>query len=103
MACLRYLLLAFALSAAIPDTAAAAERRVCLTPEQRRAAIAARKAVPLVRAIRTVKARVPGDVLHARLCHREKGLVYVLTVLARDGKVTQAMIDAADGRWLDGS
>ena len=33
----------------------------------------------------------------------EKGLVYVLTVLARDGKVTEAMVDASDGHWLDGS
>jgi len=27
----------------------------------------------------------------------------VLTVLAQDGKVTQARVDAADGRWLEGS
>ena len=38
-----------------------------------------------------------------RLCRLEpKGLVYVLTVLARNGKVTQARVDAADGHWLGG-
>ena len=36
-------------------------------------------------------------------CPREKGLVYVLTVLARDGKVTVATVNAADGQWLEGA
>jgi uncharacterized membrane protein YkoI len=99
----RWLLVALALAGVAPDTAAAAERKGCLTPEQRRAAIAARKAVPLTRAMRTVKTRIPGDVVNARLCERERGLVYLLTVLARDGKVTEAMVDATDGHWLDGS
>jgi len=64
--------------------------------------MAAREAVPLARAIRIVKAKIGGEVLKARLCRQERGLVYVLTVLARDGKVTQARVDAADGQWLDG-
>jgi uncharacterized membrane protein YkoI len=96
------LLLGFALCAA-PSTASAAERKGCLSPEERQAVMAARKAVPLARAIRVVKARIGGEVLKARLCRQERGLVYVLTVLARDGKVTQARVDAADGHWLDGS
>jgi uncharacterized membrane protein YkoI len=99
----RVLILALALAGAATDVAAAADRKACLTPEQRRAAIATHKAVPLTRAMRTVKSRLHGDVVNARLCQREKGLVYVLTVLARDGKVTEAMVDAADGHWLDGS
>ena len=75
----------------------------CLTPEERNAAIAARKAVPLGRAMRVVQARIGGEVVGARLCRQEpKGLVYVLTVLARNGKVTQARVDAADGHWLGG-
>ena len=97
------LLVALALAGAAPDMAAAAERKACLTPEQRRAVIAARKAVPLTRAMRTVRARIGGEVVNARLCQRERGLVYLLTVLARDGKVTEAMVDATDGHWLDGS
>ncbi len=83
--------------------ASAAERRACLTVEQRRAAIAARKAVPLSRVMRSVKARTGGEVLNVRLCPRDKGLVYVLTVLSRDGKVTVATVSAADGQWLEGS
>ena len=65
--------------------------------------IAARKAVPLGRAMRVVKAKIAGEVVRARLCRQEpKGHVYVLTVLARNGKVTQARVDAADGHWLGG-
>jgi uncharacterized membrane protein YkoI len=96
------LLLGLAFCAA-PDIATAAERRSCLSSEERRAVMSARKAVPLARAIRVVKAKLGGEVVKARLCRQERGLVYVLTVLARDGKVTQARVDAADGHWLDGS
>ena len=91
-----------AIGCAATRVAAAAERN-CLSQEERRAVIASRKAVPLARAMHVVKAKIPGDVVKARLCRQEKGLVYVLTVLARDGKVTQARVDAADGHWLDGS
>src|SRR6266850_1474964 len=95
-----YLLLGVAL---VPGMAAAAERKACLSQEERRAVMAARKAVPLARAMHVVKARIGGEVVKARLCRQERGLVYVLTVLARDGKVTQARVDATDGQWLDGS
>ena len=100
-----WLCLAFVLGGMAPTAAAAeaAEKNACFSPEQRRAVLATRKTVPLARAIRTVKARVGGDIVNARLCQQEKRLVYVLTVLAWDGKVTEARVDAADGRWLDGS
>ena len=111
MVVLHYLLLGLTLGGLAPVAAAAAERKACLTPQERNAAIAARKAVPLARAMRVVKARVAGEVVKAQLCRQDggasagsaKGLVYVLTVLARNGKVTQARVDAADGHWLGGS
>jgi uncharacterized membrane protein YkoI len=99
----RGLLLGLAAGCAVMQTVAAAERNSCLSPEERRAVIAARKAVPLARAMRVVKARIAGDVLKAQLCRHDRGLVYVLTVLARNGKVTQARVDATDGHWLGGS
>ena len=98
-----YLLLALGIGFLMPGIASAAERKGCLTVQERQAALAARKAVPLGRAMRVAKAKLGGDVVKARLCRQERGLVYVLTVLARDGKVTQARVDAADGRWLEGS
>ena len=97
----RMLLVGLALGCAAP--AWAAERRACLTPEERNAAIAARKAVPLARAMHVVKAKVAGEVVKARLCRQDEGLVYVLTVLPRSGKVVQARVEAANGIWLGGS
>jgi uncharacterized membrane protein YkoI len=80
----------------------AAEPGQCLSPEQRRAAVASHQATPLARAMRHAKARIGGEVVRARLCRSGNGLVYVLTVLARDGKVTRAIIDAASGKMLVG-
>src|SRR6266496_2682330 len=98
------LLLALALGgAAAPGPAAAADRKACLSQDERRAVIASHKAVPLGRAISVVKAKIGGDVVKAQLCRQEQKLVYLLTVLAQSGKVTQARVDAADGQWLDGS
>ena len=96
------LLLGFALSCGA-SAALGAERKNCLSAEEGRAAHAAQKTVPLARAMRVVKARIGGEVVRARLCRQERGLVYVLTVLARDGKVVEARVDAAGGHWLDGS
>ena len=98
-----YIVLALGIGFVLPGFASAADRTGCLTVQERQAALAARKAVPLGRAMRVAKAQLGGDVVKARLCRQEKGLVYVLTVLARDGKVTQARVDAADGQWLEGS
>lgn len=82
--------------------ALAADPVRCLSPEQRRAAIAAHRALPLARVMGAVKARVVGEVVRARLCEASGGLVYMLTVLARDGKVIRATVDAANGNVLGG-
>jgi uncharacterized membrane protein YkoI len=92
---------ALAASILLHDAAVAAESGACLTPDQRRAAIQNRKAVPLGRALRTAKARHAGDLLNARLCRQGKGLVYVLTVLARDGKVMHVRVDADNGNYIE--
>ena len=81
----------------------AADPQKCLTPEQRRSSIAGGKALPLARAIRQVRHRLHGEVVKARLCESNRGLVYMLTVLARDGKVTSAAVDALRGQLIGGS
>jgi len=88
---------AFAMLTAEP---AEAENSRCLNKEQQRAAIASGKAVRLGVAVKAVRRR--GEVVSARLCEGGKGLVYMLTVLARDGKVTRVTVDATSGSVLSG-
>jgi uncharacterized membrane protein YkoI len=83
-------------------SAVAGEFEGCLGPEQRRAAIASRQAIPLAKALRAAKAHLGGEVVRARLCKEGDELVYVLTVLAHDGKVTLATIDGTSGAFIDG-
>jgi uncharacterized membrane protein YkoI len=77
--------------------ARAAERARCLTRDQQRSALADGKAVPLAQALKTLRRRMPGEVVKARLCHDGDRLIYLLTVLPRDGKVRRATVDAANG------
>jgi uncharacterized membrane protein YkoI len=103
---MRVILLAVAL-AAFGGPAWAAETtgsagHTCLTKAEQRAAISHGQAVTLAAAIRSVRGSVRGrgtrEVVRARLCHRESGLVYLLTLLSRDGKVTHVAVDATSGK-----
>ena len=67
----------------------------CFSRNEQKAKAAAHAVVPLSRAIRQVKPR--GEVIHARLCEHGGKLVYLLTLLATDGKVAKASVDAANG------
>ncbi len=80
--------------------ARAAEPMVCLNKEQRRAVLAAGQAIPLATALATVPGR--REVVRVRLCQAPKGYVYLLTLLARDGKVTRVVVDAKNGLVLSG-
>jgi hypothetical protein len=86
-------------------SATAAEPRGCLSKAEQRAAIAHGQAVTLGTAIRSVRGSVRGrgarEVVRARLCRKDSGLVYVLTVLARNGKVTHSTVDATSGKVVD--
>jgi uncharacterized membrane protein YkoI len=93
-----------ALAVAVPLPAVAAPR-ACLSKAEQRAAISSGQAVTLATAIRaahgTARGRGAREVVRARLCRGPNGLVYVLTVLARDGKVTRTTVDAGSGRVVD--
>jgi len=83
--------------------AADAPEHGCLTKAEQHAAIAAHQAIPLAE---IVKARREngrhGELLRARLCRRGDGLVYVLTLLGRSGKVVRTAVDAANGEVISG-
>jgi uncharacterized membrane protein YkoI len=69
----------------------------CLDQSERWAAEKTGRVINLASAMRAAKKRMPGTVVRARLCHGKNGLVYLLTVLARDGKVARLTVDAAKG------
>jgi uncharacterized membrane protein YkoI len=92
----------------VPEQATADEQLACLSKSDQRAAISNGQAVPLatamhsVRSVRTAKrSRGSREVIKARLCREAKGLVYVLTVLSGDGKVTHTSVDATSGKVVD--
>jgi uncharacterized membrane protein YkoI len=70
----------------------------CFSRNEQKAKAAAHAVVPLSRVIRQVKQH--GEVIQARLCEHDGHLVYLLTLLAADGKVAQTSIDATSGTLL---
>jgi uncharacterized membrane protein YkoI len=81
--------------------ARAAEVLGCLDKDARQAVQASGKVVPLASAKRAIPAH-KGEMVRARLCQRPNGLVYLLTLLARDGKVSVVTVDAGSGRLAGG-
>ncbi|HML09009.1 MAG TPA: hypothetical protein VK430_12890 [Xanthobacteraceae bacterium] len=82
--------------------AGAETARACLNQKERRALVESGGVLRLAVALRAVKNRVPGTLVRARLCRRPDGLVYVLTVLAHDGKVARVIVDAVKGTLVGG-
>jgi uncharacterized membrane protein YkoI len=74
----------------------------CLDQKERRAEIESGRVVRLDAALRVARSKMPGTLVRARLCRSSDGLVYVLTVLARDGKVARLTVDAVKGTLVGG-
>lgn len=72
--------------------------QTCLSDGELRDEVAAKRAIPQAAALKAARAAVAADPVRARLCRREAGLVYVITALAKDGKVTRITLDAETGR-----
>jgi uncharacterized membrane protein YkoI len=81
---------------------AAEVAHTCLDQKERRAEIESGRVVRLDVALRAVRSAMPGILVRARLCRGNDGLVYVLTVLARDGKVARLTVDAIKGTLVGG-
>ena len=80
----------------------AATEHACLDQKERRAEAESGRLIHLSSAIHAARARMPGTVVRARLCHGPDSLVYVLTVLGRDGKVARITVDAVKGTLVGG-
>ena len=105
-AMMRTLVIAAALTAlSAPALAAPNEDHACLSKVEQRAALSSGQTVTLAAAIRSVRGSVRGrgfrEVVKARLCREQNGLVYLLTLLTRDGKVTHTAVDATSGKVVD--
>ena len=87
--------------AARPATADAETVR-CLDQKERRAESESGRLVRLDAAMRVARNRMPGTVVRARLCRSGDSLVYLLTVLAHDGKVGRLTVDAVKGTLVGG-
>jgi uncharacterized membrane protein YkoI len=74
----------------------------CLDQKERRAEIESGRVVRLATASQAARSKTPGTLVRARLCRGNDGLVYVLTVLARDGKVARLAVDAVKGTLVGG-
>jgi uncharacterized membrane protein YkoI len=96
------LALACAIAALLMAPAVAQERSRCLTRAEQRAAIVSGEAIPLAAARRVLRQRMGGELVRARLCHDSSRLIYLLTVLPRDGKVRRVTIDATNGTVISG-
>jgi hypothetical protein len=85
-----------------PPRASLENMHGCLNQKERRALVESGGALRLAVAMHAVRGHLPGTLVGARLCHRGDGLVYVLTVLAHDGKVTRLAVDAVKGTLVGG-
>jgi uncharacterized membrane protein YkoI len=79
-----------------------AETVHCLDQKERRAESESGHLVRLDTAMRVARNRMPGTVVRARLCRSGDSLVYLLTVLAHDGKVGRLTVDAVKGTLVGG-
>jgi len=95
----RYLaILLFGLFRAEPALGADAIEHACLDKAEQRVAITTHKTVPLAQVIKTRREKGHhAEVVRARLCRHGDGLVYVLTLLGRSGRVFRETVDAANG------
>ncbi len=88
---------------AAPALAANASHSACLSKAEQRAAVAEHRAIPLALAVKSLHLHGRrAELVRARLCRHGGGLVYVLTLLARSGKVTSATVDATNGEFVGG-
>lgn len=83
-----------------PVLVVATERgsQTCLSDAELRDEIAAKRAIPQASALKAARAAVSAEPVRARLCRRDGALVYVITALAKDGKVTRITLEADSGR-----
>ncbi|WP_043749077.1 PepSY domain-containing protein [Methylobacterium nodulans] len=86
-------------AAPVPALRLSQAAHTCLSPGDLREAVAEKRVVEPVAAIRAAQAAVPrAEIVRANLCRRDEALVYMLTALRRDGQFVHVVVDARSGR-----
>ena len=83
----------------IVSTQAIPRNEACLSPADLREAVADKRVIAPVAAIRAARTVIPrAEIQRASLCRHEDGLVYMLTALRRDGHFVHVSVDARTGK-----
>lgn len=86
------------LSLILASLAAGPAAASCLSQGEMREVVASGQVIPPVNATRAAQGAVPGgEVTRVELCRGGGGFIYQITVLQRDGRVVQVVVDGATG------
>lgn len=72
----------------------------CLTEAEVREVVTNRVVIPQIQALRLARTSTGGDAIRASLCRVDGGLIYIITMLARDGKLERVRIKGETGEQL---
>lgn len=72
----------------------------CLTEAEVREVVTNRVVIPQIQALRLARTTTGGDAIRASLCRMDGGLIYIITMLARDGKLERVRIKGETGERL---
>lgn len=72
----------------------------CLNEAEVREVVTNRVVIPQIQALRLARSTIGGDAIRASLCRADGGLIYIITMLARDGKLERIRIKGETGEQL---
>lgn len=97
------LLIAFAFAATLSGGAvllAAEAEPDCLNADEVREVVTNRVVIPQIQALRLARSTMGGDAIRASLCRADGGFIYIITMLARDGKLARVRIRGETGEAI---
>lgn len=75
----------------------------CLSEAEVRDVVTNRVVIPQIQALRLARSSTGGDAIRASLCRVDGSFIYVITMLARDGKLQRVRIKGETGEQLPSS
>jgi hypothetical protein len=78
----------------------ASGRPACLTAAETREMVKSRRVIEPFAALKYAAAQRKAEALSARLCRSAEGLVYIITLLHRDGRLVHVEVEAATGKLV---